>query len=280
MFVQLRKLPFVYLMVCQLCFTESSLSAGDQNGRGTKAVSLGNSFVAIADNPWAIAYNSAGLLQLRSIEISTFIVPHQFGLPELRTVSAAAAVPLGGPVVGFEVEQFGFDKYKESVVRLAAAMEIDNRLFGGLTMNLSRLSLGNYGATQATTFNVGLLANVREDIRIGFSAHNIFGARIGSTGERLPQVFFLGASYALLTDLMFIIEMEKDVRFPTMFKGGLEKTLFDFMMVRAGISNNPDKFSAGIGLRYGNVEFGYAGYSHIDLGWTHQVDLSFSLGGE
>lgn len=256
-----------------------SFSSGDHNGRGTKAIGLANSFVAVADNPWAIAYNPAGLTQLKLLEVSTFFVPQQFGLPELKTVSVAAAIPLEDFTAAVELEQFGFTMYKESTLRLGLGMDVDSRLKAGATINLGRLVLGNYGSTNLATFDVGLLGVIQEDIRIGFSARNLFGSRVGQTPERLPHVFCLGANYAPLRDLTIVIEMEKDARFPAIVKGGVEQSIFDFVKVRVGVSNNPDKFSAGVGLLYESIEFGYAGYSHVDLGWTHQIEVSFTLGG-
>jgi len=71
--------------------------------------------------------------------------------------------------------------------------------------------------------------------------------------------------------------MEKDVRFPASVKMGIEQIVFSAIALQAGVANNPDKYSFGIAARYSIFEFGYAGYSHPDLGWTHQIELSFKL---
>jgi hypothetical protein len=74
--------------------------------------------------------------------------------------------------------------------------------------------------------------------------------------------------------------MEKDIRYPASIKWGIEQIVFDVLAFQAGVANNPEKYSAGITVKYSFFEFGYAGYSHLDLGWTHQIEISFKLDDE
>ena len=102
-------------------------------------------------------------------------------------------------------------------------------------------------------------------------------ATLGRIDEKMPQVYSLGACLSPFHDLQVSIEMEKDIRFPASIKMGIEQIVFGVLAFRAGTANNPDKYSIGIAARYSFFEFGYAGYSHPDLGWTHQIELSFKL---
>jgi hypothetical protein len=259
------------LACCQL------LVAGENNGRGVRAIALGNSFVAIANEPWAIHYNPAGLMQIPSYKGSAFFVPQQFGLDELKTIAVAGVVPTSLATFGLGVEQFGFELYKETTISLAAAMTIDWDISAGITANLHRLSIERYGSRQSLTFDIGLMADATNNLRFGFNAKNITAATIGATKERLPQVIQTGAAYAPLEGFLITVELEKDVRHDLIVKGGIEQILFDMLVLRAGVSNNPDKFSVGMGVKYSGFEFGYAGYSHPFLGWTHHMEVSFTF---
>ena len=270
-------LRWCFLVLLTAFCSEASSARGDNNGRGTKAVSLGNSFVSLADNCWAIVYNPAGLAQMTSTRASVFFVPQQFGLPELRTVAAAVVIPVGSFVTGLEVEQFGFDLYKETGLRFGVASLVDEHISAGATLNLTRITIDRYGSQTTATVDIGLLARVHENLKLGFSYLNSLGARVGVVGEQLPQVFLLGASYSIEKDLVLVGEIEKDIRYETIVKGGIEQSLFDFLRLRLGLSNNPDKLAGGFSLKYSNAEFGYAGYSHPDLGWTHQLEMSFVI---
>ncbi len=255
-----------------------SFAGTENNGRGSKSTGMSNAFVAVADNAWAIYYNPAGLSSLHSFESSVFFVPQQFGLNELKTVALASAVPTDFGTLGIGVSQFGFELYKETQVSLGFGKKIDSGVSAGLTANVGRISITDYGATQSLTLDVGLLAQLHEQVSLGFSYKNFLGAEVGTRRERLPQVFSLGAQYTPVKNFLLTTELEKDIRYPAIIKAGAEQTFFDMLSIRAGVSNNPDKFSAGLALRYTLFEFAYAGYSHPQLGWTHQIDLTFRLG--
>ena len=174
-------------------------------------------------------------------------------------------------------EKFGFDLYSETEFGLAFARKIDKNISTGLSFEYYRLDIARYGAAAGFFVNGGLMAHMVERIDVGFSVHNITAATIGHTKERIPQVFSSGVCWSPLHDLSVSVEMEKDIHFPASIKMGIEQLMFSVVALRAGVANNPDKYSFGIGLRYSLFEFGYAGYSHPDLGWTHQIDLSFKL---
>ena len=87
----------------------------------------------------------------------------------------------------------------------------------------------------------------------------------------------MGVCYEITENSRLAVELEKDLRHPIIKRFGYEQKLLDILSVRLGISDNPDTFSCGLGLRASGFEFSYAGYSHPQLGWTHQVELSVSL---
>ena len=255
-------------------------TCADDNGRGAHAIALGNAFVANADNAWSIRYNPAGLAHLTAFHGSAFYIPEQFGLPELRTVAAAAATPLTFGGIGVSVDQFGFDLYKETHVAVGAGTNLDWGVTGGVAVNLYSFAIERYGSAHRVTLDFGLMAEAAYGVTLGFSMKNVTGTTVGSLNERLPQIFLLGSRYTPIQDFSISVELEKDTRHPFMVKAGVEQWLFDILALRVGISDNPNKVSAGFAARTSGVEFGYAGYSHNQLGWTHQLEVSFRLAEE
>jgi long-subunit fatty acid transport protein len=257
-----------------IVFLPCIVFATENNGRGTKALALANAFVAIADNPWATSYNAAGLAQLQSHQISAFYIPQQFGIPELKTASVAAACVFGPGAIGGFVEQFGFDLYKTTTLGLGYGYQLSPDLSFGATVSVGHFSIVRYGQTYTTELNIGFLGRPTSNIAVGFAATNLTAASVGQLHERLPQSLLLGLSYAPSGGFTLVTEIEKDIQFPLCIKAGIEKQLLGFLSLRCGTSNNPDKFSAGFELRYSSITFGYAGYSHPELGWTHQVEVT------
>jgi len=264
-------------IIACLLINHSHFFAMENNGRGTKAIGMANAFVAVSDNCWAFNYNPAGIANIAAFQCSAFIVPEQFGLQELKTAALAAAAPLSFTTIGINLEKFGFDLYSETEFGLTLAKKINKNISAGLGFEYNRLDISRYGTAGSFSINGGLLAHIVECVNVGFSVHNITDATIGRICEKLPQMFNVGACWFPFHGLQVSIEMEKDIRFPSSIKLGIEKIVFDAIALRAGAANNPDKYSLGIAARYSFFEFGYAGYSHPDLGWTHQIELSFKL---
>jgi hypothetical protein len=265
------------VIITCLLINHQFLLAMENNGRGTKAIGMANAFVAVSDNCWAINYNPAGLSNVTVIQCSAFIVPEQFGLQELKTTALSAAVPLSFATFGIEAEKFGFDLYAETELGLALATTIDRNISAGLNLEYNRIDIARYGTTGSFYLNGGLFAHLVESVDMGFSVHNMTDATLGKTQEKLPRVCNLGACWSPIRGLQVSIEIEKDIRFPASIKMGIEQIVFAVIALRAGIANNPDTYSLGIAVRYSFFEFGYAGYSHPDLGWTHQIELSFKF---
>ncbi len=252
----------------------TAYAALENNGRGAKAVAFSNAFVAVADNSWAVGYNPAGLAQLRAWQASAFFVPQQFGLPELRTMAASASVHIQPGTVGVVVDRFGFDLYNTTSLALGYGFYLAPTLAIGAAVNFERIAIERYGSAINTTCDIGLLGWPTPELSLGFSLKNLTAATIGDQHERLPQYAFCGFSYTPSRDFLLTVEFEKDPRFPWCIKGGIEKTFWSLLSFRCGVGNNPAKFSAGLAVSFARIEFGYAGYSHSDLGWTHQIEIA------
>jgi opacity protein-like surface antigen len=267
----------IHVWMLTILLGGTAFSSVENNGRGTRAIGLANAFVALSDNPWALYYNPAGIVAVPLAEISAFLVPQQFGMNELRTVAIAGVVPTAFGTFAAGISQFGFSLYRETEISLGFGRRVDWGVSAGFVTHVSRIFIDQYGTTTIATVDVGVLSQVQEQVAVGFSYKNLLGAGFSSS-ERLPQVFALGATYRPVPNVAAVVELEKDVRHPLVIKAGVEQTFLELLTLRAGVSNNPDKFSAGFGVRYSAFEFSYAGYSHAQLGWTHQIELTFRPG--
>lgn len=253
-------------------------AAGENNGRGVKAIGMANTFVAVADDPWAIQYNPAGLSRIPYGEISGFIVPQQFGLPELRTTALAMVLPLKDVSLGASFDRFGFDLYNETTMSIGAGKAFSPSMFGGMTLNYRSLAIAGYGNTSVLSVDAGVLAEILPSVVVGGCFKNITNASFVKGDDDIPQCFSIGAGWKALNDLFVTAELEKDIRYAASLKAGIEKTFLNLLSLRFGVANNPDKYAAGIAVKYAGIEFGYAGYSHAELGWTHQIEISIQWG--
>lgn len=268
----LTRVVFLLTMLPRIVFAIS-----EDNGRGARPIALANAFVAVANDPWSASYNPAGLARVLALKGSLFLAPEQFGLAELRRISAAAAIPLGPASAGLILEQFGFKLYRETTLKIGVGKLLDEGVAGGLTVNLVRCSIERYGSATRATLDAGFLVDLVDDLHVGFDWKNVGSTTMGASGESFPQVQSVGISYDLSTESLALVELEKDIRHPFVVKAAIEQRFLDVLEVRFGVSNNPDKFSIGFGVHHDGFEFSYAGYSHSQLGWTHQIEVSFAL---
>ncbi len=253
--------------------------AAQDNGVGTKSIGMANAFVAVADDSWGISANAAGLVQCRGFVASAFFIPQQFGLPELRTIAASASFPVNPGTAAILVEQFGFELYRTTTIRIGYGILVSPVFALGVTAGLQRVAIQRYGSTTTKTVDLGCMGWPAPEIALGFALRNVTAATIGVQRERLPQSVHFGMTYSPLGGFSITSEIEKELQFPVVVKAGIDQTVLGFLSLRCGISDNPDKFSAGFAIRCAGVEFGYAGYSHTDLGWTHQLELTARFGG-
>ncbi|MFZ1977282.1 MAG: hypothetical protein WAV76_04955 [Bacteroidota bacterium] len=254
-----------------------SSGAGEQNGRGVKAIGMANAFAAVADQPWALYYNAAGLAQIHTLECSSFIVPSQFGLPELRTTAFACAVPSSDFTIALAAEQFGFDLYHETALYIGTGAVLEPHLYVGAALHGHRIDIIRYGSAAAAALDVGVLGLYGGCLRIGCAATNVLPVSSFTNQEKLPQTFSAGIAYSPLMSFVCSIEIENDNFSSTIVKAGIEEVIFHSIAVRVGVAKNPEKFSMGVSYLIGKFEFGYAGYNHTELGWTDQIEIGFTL---
>jgi hypothetical protein len=254
-----------------------ALAGFESNGRGARPIALSNAFVAMGNSPWSTVYNPAGLASCYGSEGSLYLSPQQFGMKELRTISAAGVIPFGGGSAGLVLGQFGFELYRETELTAGVGGTIDDGIAIGGAFNIVRISLERYGTATISSYDLGALLEIVSGLRIGFDWKNVTAAKIAGTGESLPQLLATGLCYDLSAESRATMELEKDIRFPFSLKAGLEHTFLRVLTLRVGMCNNPDKFSCGLGLRVAGFELSYAGYNHAQLGWTHQIEISFKV---
>jgi hypothetical protein len=263
-----------------LAFVSITFEAIAQYSAGARQISLSNSDVAMSNDVFSLFNNPAGLSQMNWRELGIYYSPAPFGLSELSNGYLAYNEPFDFGSIGIGVMTYGFELYRENKISVGYSYNYLNKFFAGVVLNLHTVSIINYGDDNIFYLNAGGLYYLQNDLRLGFSVHNVNRASFGSEKDNVPFVFNLGLSYDVLDEFNFNISMEKDVRYNYSLRGGIEYNLFDYISLRTGFSNEPSRYSAGIGINYSYFSLDYAFFTHQDLGLTHQAGLLISFGSE
>lgn len=266
------KLLLTIIIICGL-----TLSVNSQYNPGAKQIALSNSDVALSNDVFCLFSNPAGLSQINWREIGIYYSPAPFGLTELANGYVAYLEPFSFGSVALGGMTYGFDLYRESRIQLGYSYNYDNSLFLGTSLNYQTVSIKNYGNDAALYFNFGLLAYIKDNIRAGFSASNLNRAVIGSDKDLIPVVINAGFSIDAFDDLTLNVALEKEIKFNPSFQFGINYNLIEYLELRFGFSNEPSRYSAGIGINYSNFSLDYAIFTHNDLGLTHQAGVILSF---
>ncbi|MBP9120932.1 MAG: hypothetical protein KBF59_08700, partial [Ignavibacterium sp.] len=114
----------------------------------------------------------------------------------------------------------------------------------------------------------------------GFSIQNINRASFGDDDDQIPMIFNTGLSYDVADELTLNFAVDKDIKYKASFQFGINYDIIEYLSLRTGFSNEPSKYSAGIGINYSMFSLDYAMYTHNDLGLTHQAGIIISFGRE
>jgi len=267
------KLFFTIIIICAI-----SLSAYSQYNPGAKQISLSNSDVALSNDVFSLFNNASGLSQMSWREVGVYYSPAPFGLSELANGYVAYHEPtdIGSFAIGGM--SYGFDLYRESKFALGYSYNFQNKLFVGLAINYQTVSIQNYGNDGALFFNLGGLAYITNLFRVGFSVQNINRATFGNEDDQIPMILNTGLSYDVVDELTVNFSLEKDIKYKTSFQFGVNYDIIENISLRSGFSNEPSKYSVGIGINYLMFSLDYAMFTHNDLGLTHQAGVIVSFG--
>jgi hypothetical protein len=281
-------------------------------GVGARAVGLGESFVAVANDPTAIFWNPAGLASMQRQEVALNHVSwpgdvnyeHLAYVLPVRRLGGSLAFQLG--VLSTQIEEttelrpFGTGRtfyYSDLVVGAAYARRWTDKLLIGAGVKYVREDLGaDVGGpvTNAVLVDIGSIYYLGYgSVRIATSLDN-FGSQLkpggsfvspitkevrGYDGFDPPTVFRYGVAFEPVENprqkLTTSLEMNQPADNRQVMKLGLEWTWISRLALRTGYNLNADelKFSAGAGL-YATLGStkGTLDYAYTDGGFLGSIN--------
>jgi hypothetical protein len=212
----------------------------------------------------------------RSKGTAAFYARQSFGLTALRYGATHVAVPVAWGTFSGGASTFGFDEYRE--VHLSAGFARRFRLGTsrsvhlGATARYYHTSIAGYGTASALGLNAGFVLSLFRSLHLGAHATNLNGSTLVQ-GEPIPRTLAIGLQYRALRQMYVLVDLFKDVRFPTAVRSGIEVRPVPILALRAGITTAPVRFMGGIGIHLGPLRADIAAEQHQDLGWSPSASL-------
>ncbi len=219
-----------------------------QTTLGARPLAMGQATTALPDNQWAIFENPA-MISDEYKSVSFFAIRY-YGLKELTDVAAAVAYPTKIGVLAAGAHHYG-KIFSKTRIRVAYKNSWQDFHYG-ISVNYNHIKQGGgYGSLGAFGINIGLAAEITDDLWIAAKATNInrpkYGTTLNNINEDLPRNLSIGFSYRLSGVALFTADVVKDVNFPVSFRSGVEVKIIDHLKARAGISTEPITFAGGFG---------------------------------
>jgi len=250
---------------------------------------LCNTNAAADDNVVSVYYNPAGLFKIPKASFY-FSNTKLYGIDELlsNTICFSAEVKHLGKI-GLLYNNFGFDLYKENLIKFVYANSIKERISFGIGVNSLSVGIKNYGSKSFPSIDLGVLAEVDNKVLLGFYIKNFDLPKIADD-ETVPQTIVVGSKITPVKDASTYIDVVKNTEQDVFAKIAEEVSLNiieNFITIfRCGVETatkyKPAKYAVGLGLGYkiGSSEI-IIDYSYLlstVLGGQHLVSLNINFG--
>ena len=263
-----------------LCFAAAPAAAQTTTSMegGARVMALGGAATALTEDVWG-ASNPAAWATLPGRAFS-FFAGQAFGLSALRLGAFHYAEPTRYGAFAGGARTFGFEDFRETHFNAGFArgfrLGTSRRLFLGTNARYVHVVQGGgYGSAGTVGLSLGALVSVLPAVTFGAHATNLNAPSLSTEmgAEELPHTLALGLSYTPDERLLVLLDAFKDIDRPLSVRAGVQVLPVEALALRAGITTQPTRFTAGLGLRTGRLRAGLAAEQHQALGWSPAASL-------
>ncbi len=234
--------------------------------------------IALPSSAWTAFSSPGAVASVTERTVALSYTPRPFGLPELAQSALAFIEPFSFGAAALTLQRYGFGLYREVTAGIVAGVRSGEIWSAGIGVNGYALSIAGYGSAFCVGIDAGIVVDLSDEFRAGFSAQNLNAPAIGRCRERLPQLLAAGCSYRPMDALTLAADVVKDLRYPVDFIAGLEYAPVPAFRILAGSGTESSGFRAGAIVAFEPVEAGYLFSSHPELGATHRFTLRLTPG--
>lgn len=242
---------------------------------GGRSNSMANASVAISDL-WAFHHNPGALVEVDKISIG-ISYENRFLLKELQSQGLVYVQPLKKGVLSVGAQTYGFELYRTYRAGAGYSLKLSDKFYAGVQMNYQGIRLSEYYGTKNTvTAELGMLAKITEDWKIGISVFNLGRAKLSSfEDDRFTTLMRLGTSYSFSKKVLVAAEVEKNIDYPLRVKTGLDYQIIENFFFRAGFAAKPIELTFGFGYKFKVLQLDLGSAYHQQLGWSPHFSLSY-----
>jgi len=229
---------------------------------------------------WCSFQNPAMLGYVEQTEVAAFF-DNRFMMSELSTKTAQIAIQHDLLNTGVSISHFGYSLYQELLFGATFARNFSNKFAMGIQFNY----MTNYFVSSNTyrgvlLAQVGLSAQLSPNFNLSFNTFNPFQTNIQAETieKRVPSIFSLGAQYILVENVMWRIQLDKEVSSNYRFATGMDYDVVKKMTLKIGVYGSDYLVPClGISLKTNAVKINLNTEIHPLLGVNSSVGLNYQF---
>ena len=205
---------------------------------------------------------------------------NRYLLKELGTFSGSCYLPNHWLSTGLDLSAFGYEEYKELMVRLSVAKALGERWSLGVAFHYSFLQTALLEQPQGRiATDVGILFKPLDNLLIGLLTTNLPAVIVGDKQLEIADfesyLVQFGFHWLFMNNLSITGSISVDERHKPMGSFGMEYTPYSTFFLRAGVQSAPLLPSIGIGYRLSRFTIDTAAIYHRTLGMSMGIGLSY-----
>ncbi len=250
---------------------------------GARQGAMGGAGVALVD-VWSAEHNQAALAFIDKPAISFF---YENRFTTIGYQGFAGVLPMNNSALSFTTDFLGVKNFSSLAVGAAYSLKLQDHIAMSAKINYhhSQTSEVSYLRTNAITEELGFYANLSDNFSLGAHVFNPIPIYFSKADSGFGTVFSLGMLYKPAEKVSVLFDLDKDTRYPLIYRGGVEYLYKDKLMFRAGISSSKypygsywqryNMYSFGIGYLFKSFRMDLSFYNHYLLGFTPQFSMNY-----
>ncbi|MEE9190787.1 MAG: hypothetical protein V3U16_08465 [Candidatus Neomarinimicrobiota bacterium] len=191
---------------------------------------------------------------------------HPFQISGITQETAVLGIPVKDWGFAAGYNSLGNKLYRETTFSLMVGKKFFGQMAIGTSLSYYELHIVNYGSAGTIGLNASLSYNILSNWILVTSFRNINAPRIGSSGEKLPQVVYTGFSAKVNKNVKIQGAWEQDMEFQGAIKFGIMSNFLNHLTVSAGYVSYPAQICAGLQLTLKNLSINYAVSVYQNIG--------------
>ncbi|MFK8046458.1 MAG: hypothetical protein AB8B72_13260 [Crocinitomicaceae bacterium] len=254
----------VFLFV--IFFITNTLQCQINSVTGIRQNSLGNTGSNISDL-WSVKNNPGSFAFMNGTQAS-LIYQNRFLISELASQAVAFGHSTDIGNVGFFFNHTGFSLFRTLQLGGTYAIELSPRLGMGVNFNYNQTRFGDiYGVKHHFLAGIGIQYKLKKNVLISGVVQNVNRSKVSDIeNERLPTFFNLGISYQISDQVLWLLDLEKELASQINVKSGVELAAHEYLDVRLGVNSFPFQSSFGFGTHFKQLKIDLAANWHSQFG--------------